>query len=120
MIEALGHRADRAENLQVILGRIGLDTDEAGSFRRPLRDAHGDTARWVISLLISWRTAHRCIVKLEALGLIASGVCFRNPSGPRPLRSWRPTTRPRPAAGAFSPLRDVVWSAAALCGLPLS
>ena len=95
MIEALGHRGDRAENLQVILGRIGLDTDEAGSFRRPLRDAAGDTARWVVSLSISWRTAHRCIVELEALGLIVSGVCFRNPSGPRPRRSWRPTTRPR-------------------------
>ena len=66
-----------------------------GSFRRPLRDAHGDTVRWVIALSISWRTAHRCIVELEALGLIASGVCFRNPSGPRPRRSWRPTTRPR-------------------------
>ena len=79
----------------MILGRIGLDTDEAGSFRRPLRDADGHTARWVASTSISWRTAHRCIDNLEALKLIAAGVCFRNPSGPRPRRSWRPTTRPR-------------------------
>ena len=98
-IEALGHRADRTENLLVILGRIGLDTDEAGSFHRPLRDAHGDPARWVVSLSISWRTAHRCIVELEALGLIASGVCFRNPSGPRPSQVLAPHDAAEAAAG---------------------
>ena len=93
-IEGLGLRADRTANLLLVLGVIGHDTDLAGSFRRPLRDAGGDTARWVAVHGITWRTAHRCIEQLRDHKLIDAGVCFTNPSGPRPRRSWRPATRP--------------------------
>ena len=94
VIEALGHRADRTENLLAVLGAISEDTDTAGSFRRPLRDVDGSAARWIAAIEVHWRTVHRCIEELGALGLIVAGVCFANPSGPRPRRSWRTATRP--------------------------